>query len=256
MAVDKLVDSNQLDANLTSVANAIRAKGGTSDSLVFPAGFIDAIDAIPTGGGGDYVASDWFDMAKPTGAVSFSGNSFNNSAIRERTGITSVSIPNVTTIASSFYGCTELTSVYAPLLGTVTGADAFRSTKIEYAVFPSLKRINSNGFLLNTSLKAADFGGEAEGIGLGASVFSGCTQMNLLILRGSVVWPLNNVNTFNNSPFASGKAGGTLFVPSALISSYRSATNWSTILGYANNSIQAIEGSQYENYYVDGTQIS
>lgn len=51
MAVDKLVDSTQLDADLTSVANAIRTKGGTSAQLAFPAGFVDAIDAIETGGG-------------------------------------------------------------------------------------------------------------------------------------------------------------------------------------------------------------
>ena len=51
MAVDKLVDSVQLNADLTSVANAIRAKGGTSDSLAFPAGFVSAIGDIPTGGG-------------------------------------------------------------------------------------------------------------------------------------------------------------------------------------------------------------
>lgn len=53
MAVDKLVDSTQLDADLTSVANAIRTKGGTSAQLAFPQGFVDAIDAIETGGGGD-----------------------------------------------------------------------------------------------------------------------------------------------------------------------------------------------------------
>lgn len=52
MAVDKLVDSTQLDADLTSVANAIRTKGGTSASLAFPAGFVSAVEAIPTGGGG------------------------------------------------------------------------------------------------------------------------------------------------------------------------------------------------------------
>lgn len=51
MAVDKLVDSTQLDTDLTSVANAIRTKGGTSAQLAFPAGFVSAIDAIPTGGG-------------------------------------------------------------------------------------------------------------------------------------------------------------------------------------------------------------
>ena len=55
MAVDNLVDSSQLDADLTSVANAIRTKGGTSASLAFPADFVSAIGAIPTGGGGyDY----------------------------------------------------------------------------------------------------------------------------------------------------------------------------------------------------------
>lgn len=43
MAVDKLVDSTQLDADLTSVANAIRTKGGTSAQLAFPAGFVQAI---------------------------------------------------------------------------------------------------------------------------------------------------------------------------------------------------------------------
>lgn len=62
MAVDKLVDSTQLDADLTSVANAIRAKGGTSASLAFPADFVSAIAAIPTGGGssaetGSFVAT-------------------------------------------------------------------------------------------------------------------------------------------------------------------------------------------------------
>ena len=51
MSVDKLVDSAQLDADLTSVANAIRTKGGTSASLAFPAEFVSAIAAIPTGGG-------------------------------------------------------------------------------------------------------------------------------------------------------------------------------------------------------------
>lgn len=52
MAVDKLVDSTQLDADLTSVADAIRTKGGTSASLAFPADFVQAIADIPTGGGG------------------------------------------------------------------------------------------------------------------------------------------------------------------------------------------------------------
>lgn len=59
MAVDKLVDSTQLNSDLTSVANAIRTKGGTSAQLAFPTDFVSAINAISGGGGipqGDYVS--------------------------------------------------------------------------------------------------------------------------------------------------------------------------------------------------------
>lgn len=47
MSLDKLVDSAALDANLTSVANAIRTKGGTSGPMAFPTGFVAAVEAIP-----------------------------------------------------------------------------------------------------------------------------------------------------------------------------------------------------------------
>lgn len=38
------------DTDLTSIASAIRTKGGTSAQLTFPGGFVDAVGAIPTGG--------------------------------------------------------------------------------------------------------------------------------------------------------------------------------------------------------------
>ena len=40
------------DTDLEAVADAIRNKGGTSADLEFPHGFVDAIDAIETGGSG------------------------------------------------------------------------------------------------------------------------------------------------------------------------------------------------------------
>lgn len=48
MALDKLVDSTQLDSDLTSVADAIRTKGDTSSVLAFPAGFVSAIGNLPS----------------------------------------------------------------------------------------------------------------------------------------------------------------------------------------------------------------
>lgn len=52
MALDKLVDSTQLDSDLGDVADAIRAKSGGTSQLAFPAGFITEIQSISTGGGG------------------------------------------------------------------------------------------------------------------------------------------------------------------------------------------------------------
>lgn len=49
--VIKLVNATSLDAGLTDIADAIRAKGGTSADLAFPGGFVSAVEAIPTGGG-------------------------------------------------------------------------------------------------------------------------------------------------------------------------------------------------------------
>lgn len=39
-------------AELTAIANAIRAKGGTTEQLVYPDGFISAINSIQAGSGG------------------------------------------------------------------------------------------------------------------------------------------------------------------------------------------------------------
>ena len=51
MATYKVVDAEQLNADMTSVADSIRTKGGTTDALAWPDGYKTAIDSIPTGGG-------------------------------------------------------------------------------------------------------------------------------------------------------------------------------------------------------------
>lgn len=46
-----MADYKVTDTELTSIANAIRTKGGTQAQLVFPTGFVSAVQAIPSGGG-------------------------------------------------------------------------------------------------------------------------------------------------------------------------------------------------------------
>lgn len=50
MAFDKVIDSAQLDADLTSVADAIRERAGTSGKLDFPSGMVSAVPSVFTAG--------------------------------------------------------------------------------------------------------------------------------------------------------------------------------------------------------------
>lgn len=49
MAYDKAVDSAVLNAGLTQIANAIRAKTGAGGTLAFPSGFVSAIEGLSSG---------------------------------------------------------------------------------------------------------------------------------------------------------------------------------------------------------------
>lgn len=59
------------DQELTSIADAIRAKGGTSAGLTYPAGFVSAINAIRTGGGAETYELESFYL-NTIGAPAFS----------------------------------------------------------------------------------------------------------------------------------------------------------------------------------------
>lgn len=144
----------------------------------------------------------------------------------------------ISSSASIFQSCTKLKYVYAPKL-TALGTQCFQScTALEILDFPSLTNIGSN------------------------YTFRSCSNLKYLVLRKSSVVS-TNTNSYTSTPFASNGSGGTLYVPSALISSYQSASNWSTILGYANNQIKSIESTHTDPnapidltlYYADGTSI-
>lgn len=49
MANYKVVDADQLDADLASVADSIRAKAGTTGEMAFPSGFKSVVEGIQTG---------------------------------------------------------------------------------------------------------------------------------------------------------------------------------------------------------------
>jgi len=232
------------DSDLTSVADAIRTKGGTSAALAFPADFVSAIAAIPTGGGGITV-DEMATGEKPSGAIEITATNIIARAFQGRANITSVKALNITNNinANAFDSCSGI--IVAVLKKT--------SSNI---------RTGNSFFSSCTNLETADFNVEGQ---WGQSIFSGCTKLKTLIVRNlSVVNLWGGIGNFNNTPFASGGSGGTLYVPASLVSSYQSASNWSTILGYTNNQIKSIESTHTDPtapidltlYYADGTPIS
>lgn len=138
---------------------------------------------------------------------------------------------------------------------TELGRNVFSEcTGMKILVVPAVTIEDRYPYADNNVLETLDRGPSAPDFNYGYT-FSENLHFTTLILRKSSVVALPNLNCFNMTPFADDGTGGVLYVPQSLISSYQSAANWSTILGYANNQILAIEGSQYENYYADGTPI-
>lgn len=177
--------------DLTKVASAIRAKGGTSDPLVYPDGFVTAIQAIETGGGGG-------------------SDELVNSLI-DRT-ISGTYVNNTVTFVGRYglAGCTKLTSVVLPAVRTTDGNSMVGCSALTKADFSNLQKIRYSTFYSNKKLVT-------------------------LIIRTQAVANLENTSAFKDTPIASGT--GYIYVPSALVDSYKSATNWST---YAAQ-IRAIE---------------
>lgn len=169
---------------------------------------------------------------------------------------------NITSFLISLRSSTfNLGSIFLKNLETLSVSYCFANNKVQTVVLPSLKNVTSAAYYFSgaSSLTKVDLGASfsIETYGVRNNTFSGASAMNVLILRKtSEIVPLQNISAFTNTPFASGGTGGTLYVPQSLISTYQAANNWSTILGYANNSIQKIEGSIYETAYADGTPIA
>ena len=65
--------------------------------------------------------------------------------------------------------------------------------------------------------------------------FYQCSALTAVIIRSSAVCAMSNSNAFKLTPIESGT--GYIYVPAALVDSYKAATNWTK---YANQ-IRAIE---------------
>lgn len=123
-------------------------------------------------------------------------------------------------------------------------------------VFPKLVATSNDMFWDCKNLAVADFGALTSNVGFDAYTFENCSSLTTLILRPNHIVKLWSVNAFSGTPYKEGGTGGEIYVPSAQIENYKVATNWSTVNGWGTITWKAIEGSQYENYYADGSEVT
>ena len=219
----------------------------------------------PGGGGGQAMLDAFISNAEIESPFVTDVQTLRASAFNSSQYPLQVVLNNVTSIPSSCFQGSKMTSVKMPNV-TALGANAFRDAKIVYAVLPKHTQSSLVDYLFagNTSLLAADYGPNTTNIGRNY-IFQNASSLATVIFRqaGSVV-PLSNTNSFNGTPFASGGAGGTIYIPKALYDhlgdnsalDYKAATNWATVDGYGTITWAKIEGSIYETQYADGTPIS
>jgi hypothetical protein len=166
--------------------------------------------------------------------------------------LTSVDFPNAIRVnKSAFYNCTSLASVNLPNLYSGASGDSgvFQSCKaLKNVNIPLAPAIYGSYFYGCSSLEFLDLPSVKQFAG--SSALYNCTALKTIALRYESVVALNyGTGVFSGTPFASGKAGGTLLVPRSITASYPTATNWSSLFeSNANNRVLALE-----DYTVDGT---
>lgn len=142
--------------------------------------------------------------------------------------------------AYALYRYETLTSAYLPNLDRIRGA-AFRGCVAMTSVYiPKVRYIYVNAFLECAGLQRVDLPSVTT---INQYAFKDCTSLSVMVLSNpDAVCTLDNINIFDNTPFASGN--GTFVVPAALLEDYKQATNWSVLYGYGNQFIE-LEGSDY-----------
>lgn len=136
--------------------------------------------------------------------------------------ITTYSNPTLTTLGAYVMSGTNITSLNLPALKTIAGYAFYQCTKLTYVNFPLLTEVPNNGFREFSGVVKADLGSIAYAR---SNCFYKCTSLETLIIRTPSVVPLTAGTTFTGTPIASGT--GYIYVPAALLESYKSATNWS-----------------------------
>ncbi len=160
-------------------------------------------------------------------------------AMMSRASVTYVGMPSLTTLVNTtylFYQCSFLEDVNFPKLSSVSSCGSLFAycSSLKSIAFPELESVMMNAWFSNcTALSTAIFPKLTSMSG--AAGFASCHNLISLFLLASSMCTLGVAvsQMFASTPLYnySTLAGqwGSIFVPSSLLTSYKNATNWTTI---------------------------
>lgn len=190
----------------------------------------------------------------PSGIVSIGSSAFFSCR-----NVAFTSLPSsLKTISSDAFRGAGITSISCDGAITSFQNNAFTgnstySSLLTSASFPNMALTSTIGSAFGSTTAAyacqlLEFCDIGSTTGIGSSAFANCYSLATLVLRKTAsVCTLSNVSAFTNTPMSGyNNQTGTVYVPSALIDSYKTATNWSTLYNNGTVTFEAIEGSDYE----------
>lgn len=125
--------------------------------------------------------------------------------------------------AYGFYGRANLKSFESDSITTLRSYAFGYCTALESLESESITSVGDLAFVGCTALKKVDFKSTSP-VTIGNAAFINCTALKDVIIRSSTVSVLSTDDGFQGTPIADGNGG--IFVPAALVESYKSATNW------------------------------
>ena len=253
------------DTSLTAVADAIRSKGGTSEALAFPAGFVSAIAAIEAGGSGgggevtppttptdgktrvyihlEYgrtspmlgvcprgtVTVDWGDGTEPDTLTGTSTTTVKWTPTHEYTAPGDYVIALTVKGTMGFYG-NSASNQYSGILRYASGADA-RNRAYQNAV--QIVEIGEGvtsicNYVFYNCYSLASITIPESVTTIGSYAFQNCYGMRYYdFISCPSVPALASTNAFNGIP-----SDCQMLIPAALYDEWSAATNWATYAKY------------------------
>lgn len=250
-------------AELTSVADAIRAKSGQTGQLIYPDGFVSAVAGIKKAPTTPYMEAEYeqeqmteyesasfIKKAKLYNHTRIAAFEFTRQYLLQELDMSDPS-NNITTIDANAFDSSMCENVIIPETVTLIGNSAFSSANIGTMILPgSVTRISAFAFTsvigvndvapvikLNEGLavigayafNSASIAGEIEIPSTVTEIGAGCFSYTGIT---TVICKPTTPPALGSSAFGSGTAGFTIKVPAASVAAYKAADGWKDYASY------------------------